>query len=105
MNQIDNIIVLRSPHGHSARLRPLTAGRTLLLDTELPDSVQADDSGGVPLHPALVDEGESCSITLVENAAEAAAMISSFLLFFGGASAAPSVGFSSFAIYRSLLCC
>jgi len=39
---------------------------------ELPETVTGD--GDSPLHPALIDAGESCSLTLIENAAEAAAL-------------------------------
>lgn len=35
MNPIDNTLVIRSPHGHSTRLRAYTDGRLILLDTEL----------------------------------------------------------------------
>lgn len=35
----DQIIVLRSLYGHSARIRITREGRVILLDTQLPDSV------------------------------------------------------------------
>lgn len=44
MNPINNTSVIRNLIGHSAQIRTHTDGRLLLLDTELPESVESTTS-------------------------------------------------------------